>query len=270
VPENSLCPAQPPQQNPGARNTADASATEVSGAAAEEQIGEERKKMKKRRNRSARGGCRSQNQKVGLGNEFLLDIFLTGTVEIRNFLFRSHANKLYDTFFELLPFSSYHHKTRSTVWYGPVNYCYSKVKVIPSGDIDSNRDIRRLKERLNRDLKCNFNSCLVNLYKNEKDSIGPHADDEDIFGDNPTIASISLGCTRRFLIEPFPVEHRNRNKDQTMFSRSCFTRFEIPLKHGELLVMRGDMQKYWRHSVPEESYPCGPRVNLTFREVKYD
>ena len=46
-----------------------------------------------------------------------------------------------------------------------------------------------------------FNSVLVNLYRNERDSNGWHSDNEKELGKNPTIASLSLGCSRRFQLK---------------------------------------------------------------------
>ncbi|MFM5982088.1 MAG: alpha-ketoglutarate-dependent dioxygenase AlkB, partial [Sphaerospermopsis kisseleviana] len=44
----------------------------------------------------------------------------------------------------------------------------------------------------------NFNSVLLNLYRDGKDSVSWHSDDEPELGKNPIIASVSFGATRRF------------------------------------------------------------------------
>jgi hypothetical protein len=49
------------------------------------------------------------------------------------------------------------------------------------------------------------NSCLVNKYRDGKDSVSPHSDDEPIFGEKgrpKTIISVSLGAARGFKIQP--------------------------------------------------------------------
>lgn len=41
----------------------------------------------------------------------------------------------------------------------------------------------------------------------------------------------------------------------------------MPLEHGSLLVMRGDTQKNWWHSVQKTEAVAAGRVNLTFRRI---
>ena len=43
-----------------------------------------------------------------------------------------------------------------------------------------------------------FNSALINFYRNGQDGVGWHSDNEACNGPEPTIASVSLGATRRF------------------------------------------------------------------------
>ncbi len=57
---------------------------------------------------------------------------------------------------------------------------------------------------------------------------------------------------RRFLIR--------RNDNQSI-------KIEIPLKHGTLLIMKGELQHYWQHSVPKEKKINKTRINLTFRKI---
>ncbi|KAJ7563812.1 hypothetical protein O6H91_03G126600 [Diphasiastrum complanatum] len=45
-----------------------------------------------------------------------------------------------------------------------------------------------------------FNSVLLNRYTSGSDYAGWHADDEKLYGTSPTIASVSLGVEREFLI----------------------------------------------------------------------
>ena len=99
-----------------------------------------------------------------------------------------------------------------------------------------------------------FNTVLLNQYRNGKDSMGWHSDDEASLGPQPTIASLSLGATRRFVLR-----HRYRRELQTR---------SLTLEHGALLVMAGDTQRHWHHAVPKTRQPVGPRINLTFRLVR--
>ncbi|MBP6797553.1 MAG: alpha-ketoglutarate-dependent dioxygenase AlkB [Luteimonas sp.] len=109
-----------------------------------------------------------------------------------------------------------------------------------------------VRERLCRETGTAFNSVLANLYRDGRDSMGWHSDDERELGERPTIASLSLGATRRFVLR-----HRRDPARKRVF--------ELP--HGSLLLMRGDSQADWRHALPRTAKPVGPRINLTFRRI---
>ena len=98
----------------------------------------------------------------------------------------------------------------------------------------------------------NFTTCLLNLYRDGSDSNGWHADDEPELGNNPVIASLSLGASRKFHLK-----HR-RIKSQ---------RVRMNLESGSLLLMAGTTQHHWLHQVPKTKRPVGPRINLTFRRL---
>lgn len=96
-----------------------------------------------------------------------------------------------------------------------------------------------------------FNAVLANLYRDGRDSMGWHADDEPENGPDPTIASVSLGAERRF-------DFRHRDTGETI---------RTVLPSGSLLVMSGPCQSHWVHQVPKSTKTSGPRVNLTYRRV---
>ncbi len=98
-----------------------------------------------------------------------------------------------------------------------------------------------------------FNSVLLNYYRDGRDSMGLHADDEPELGREPVIASLSLGETRSLYFR-----HRMRKDLKTV---------NVPLPSGSLLLMRGPTQQYWKHGVRKLSRQCGPRINLTFRHI---
>lgn len=109
-----------------------------------------------------------------------------------------------------------------------------------------------------------FNSALLNLYRSGRDSVDWHSDDEPELGDQPVIATVSLGASRRFDLRPRhrpgadgdrPLTHRGR---QTM---------HLDLPHGSLLIMAGDMQRYWQHRVAKINAQVGERISITFRWV---
>ena len=98
-----------------------------------------------------------------------------------------------------------------------------------------------------------FNSVLLNYYRHGRDSMGLHADDEPELGARPVIASLSLGATRRFFFR-----HKRDRSQQGL---------ALDLASGSLLVMAGETQANWKHGINKVSRPCGPRVNLTFRQI---
>lgn len=64
--------------------------------------------------------------------------------------------------------------------------------------------LRTLKNRIEENTGHTFNSLLCNLYRNEKDSVDWHSDDEPSLGRCPTIASLSFGATRIFEMRKKP------------------------------------------------------------------
>lgn len=109
-----------------------------------------------------------------------------------------------------------------------------------------------LRDRLRTTLSVPFNSVLANLYRDGRDAMGWHADDEPELGPEPVIASLSLGAVRRFVL-------KHRRED---------ARLALDLPSGSLLVMQGATQANYRHALPRTARPVGPRINLTFREVR--
>ena len=109
-----------------------------------------------------------------------------------------------------------------------------------------------LRDRLQRELGHSFNSVLANRYRDGRDAMGWHGDDEPELGPRPLIASLSLGATRRFLLK-----HR----------RDAGARLALELEPGSLLLMGGETQRCWKHALPRTARPVGERINLTFRHV---
>jgi alkylated DNA repair dioxygenase AlkB len=141
---------------------------------------------------------------------------------------------------------------RLTAWYaGPeLTYSYSGVT---HHALPWTPELRAVKARAEAAAGTTWNSLLLNLYRDGRDSIGFHADDEPELGTNPVIGSISLGAERRFVLK-HPASGEKR---------------EFNLPPGSLLVMGGASQHHWRHGVPKNRKPVGPRINLTFRLVHF-
>lgn len=140
---------------------------------------------------------------------------------------------------------------RFSAWYGDNDkpYTYSGLTLQPK---NWNKGLLFLKEQIEKIANVNFNSVLINWYRDGEDYINWHADAEKELGQNPVIASVNFGATRRFLIR--------RNNDNSI-------KLEFPLKHGTLLIMKQDLQHFWQHSVPKEKKVKQTRINLTFRTI---
>lgn len=139
-----------------------------------------------------------------------------------------------------------HPTPRLTAWFGDAAYSYSGITHPPAAFPSP---LAAIAERLAADVGVRFNSCLANLYRDGRDSMGAHADDEPELGPDPTIASVSLGADRRFV----------------MTHTASGRRFGWNLGAGDLLVMAGESQSAYRHCVPKTSAVVGRRLNLTFR-----
>lgn len=144
-----------------------------------------------------------------------------------------------------------HKLPRVSAWYGDSDrpYTYSGLTLYPKAWTDK---LNQLRDELALICKRRFNSVLLNWYRSGDDHIGWHTDAEPELGKNPMIASINFGETRRFLL-------RLRDNHDT--------KLEIPLHHGSILVMAGELQHYWQHSVPKQKKVKASRVNLTFRTI---
>lgn len=140
---------------------------------------------------------------------------------------------------------------RLSCWIGDPHaaYTYSGTRFEPKPWPDALRSIRA---RVAAACGVEFNSVLANLYRDGRDAMGWHRDDERELGPQPVIASLSLGATRRFVLKHVADPSRRR---------------AIDLAPGSLLVMRGETQRHYRHALPRTATPVRPRINLTFRRI---
>lgn len=152
---------------------------------------------------------------------------------------------------EILIFGRRVQVPRLVAWYGDpgASYQYSGTLHLPEPWTPVLAGIRDRVAKLTGEA---FNAVLLNLYRDGRDGMGWHADDEPELGRNPVIASVSLGAPRRFCLR-----HRRR--------RDC--RLDLPLPHGSVLLMSGTTQHHWVHALPKTRAAVGERINLTFRWV---
>jgi alkylated DNA repair dioxygenase AlkB len=142
---------------------------------------------------------------------------------------------------------------RLTAWFGDGAYSYSGDDNPPAPMPEW---LEGLRARAEAHAGARFNSVLLNLYRDGRDSVGYHADDEPELGAEPTIASLSIGADRVFAV-------RSARSPQ---AGGLWTRV---LSDGDLLVMSGRSQLDYKHALPKAppKRECGPRVNATFRWV---
>ena len=152
---------------------------------------------------------------------------------------------------EIVVFGKKHLEPRQTAWYGNsgINYSYSGIKHEAKNWTPFLEEIR---EGIQKVSKSTFNSVLLNRYRDEKDGVAWHSDDEPELGASPTIASVSFGATRKFQI-------RHKTKDGEIFSTF--------LNHGDLMIMHPPTQTNWIHCVPKSTKKVSERINLTFRQI---
>ncbi len=149
-------------------------------------------------------------------------------------------------------FGKVYDQPRLTALYANNNfpYSYSNIIMYPS---PFSATLLEIKEKVEQQLKKEFTTCLLNLYRHGQDSNGWHADNEKELGKNPIIASVSLGAERMF-----HMKHRTDNSQK----------IKINLIHGSLLVMSSSTQHYWLHQIPKTKKHVEERINLTFRILK--
>ncbi|MCG9129130.1 alpha-ketoglutarate-dependent dioxygenase AlkB [Candidatus Poribacteria bacterium] len=140
---------------------------------------------------------------------------------------------------------------RLTAWFGDAGktYMYSGITVEPEPWTPTLLEIKRKIEEVSN---VTFNSVLLNYYRNERDSVSWHSDDESELNKNPIIGSVSFGDVRTFQLKHKTDKTLKLNKD---------------LPDGSYLEMSGSTQHHWLHQIPKRTRKIGPRINLTFRII---
>ncbi len=138
--------------------------------------------------------------------------------------------------------------SRKVAWFGEVPYSYSGTtkQALPWSN-----DLRTLKATVEKRCGTTFNSCLLNLYNDGNEGMGWHSDDERSIERNSCIASVSLGAERKF-------SFKHKRSGGTL---------SVLLETGSLLLMKGETQTHWLHSLPKSKRVKEPRINLTFRQM---
>ena len=140
---------------------------------------------------------------------------------------------------------------RRVAWFGdePYEYKYSKISRVAKPWTNV---LKQIKEIVESNCDESFNSCLLNLYQDGNEGMGWHADNEKELKRNGTIASVSIGAERKFSFK-HKVSHEV---------------VDINLENGSALLMKGEIQQFWKHCLPKSKKISKPRVNLTFRNIE--
>jgi alkylated DNA repair dioxygenase AlkB len=146
---------------------------------------------------------------------------------------------------------------RLSCWIGDAGtgYTYSKSHFEPRPWPAA---LTALRSRVETACQARFNSVLANLYRDGNDSMGWHSDDEPELGEQPLIASLSLGAERGFRLRRKLPRGVRAMPDDTI---------RLLLPHGSLLRMAGQTQRLYRHDLPKSRAVVDARLNLTFRWV---
>jgi len=140
---------------------------------------------------------------------------------------------------------------RLTAFYGDAEKVYSYSGIIMKPHAWTN-ELLEIKTKIETVAQVKFTSALLNFYRNEKDSMGWHRDNEKDLGNNPVIGSVSFGATRIFQLR----DYKSRSITKS-----------VELTNGSFLFMRGETQHVWEHQLPKTSRQLGERINITFRKI---
>jgi alkylated DNA repair dioxygenase AlkB len=187
------------------------------------------------------------NDKI-LGRIVLIEQFL-GPAKSHEILLELKYTKWSDH--KILMFGKWVQEPRRVAFYGDegLSYSYSRQKM----DLMAWTNLlSSLKEKINDLFGGDYNSVLINYYRNGEDYMGWHSDNEPELGVNPHICSLSLGEQRDFILR--------QKSDHSK-------KIHIPLQSGDLLLMEDQVQDMWEHSLPKRKRAHGERINLTFRNI---
>ncbi len=152
---------------------------------------------------------------------------------------------------EAVLFGRHYITARKVAWYGDEHFQYRYSGHLKQAHL-WNAGLYRLKQHIERVAGHPFNSCLANLYENGQQAVGWHSDDEPALQSShaeTVIASLSFGAVRQMRFK-----HKTRAEQVSMLLHS-----------GQLIIMRGETQRCWKHCISKSVKVMEPRINLTFR-----
>ena len=111
--------------------------------------------------------------------------------------------------------------------------------------------LKMITQRVNEKLGTNFNTILMNVYKDGDDCIGYHRDRETGWAEGTGFATLSFGAER-----DFQVKHEASGVVTTVLHRD-----------GYVLHLPFPMNSECLHCVPKRKRVTECRISLTFREI---
>ncbi|HSJ68498.1 MAG TPA: alpha-ketoglutarate-dependent dioxygenase AlkB [Anditalea sp.] len=140
---------------------------------------------------------------------------------------------------------------RLTALYGDpaIPYSYSGIQMVPHPFTDQ---LLKIKHKVELLAGVTFTHALLNYYRNGRDSMGWHRDNEKSLGTEPVIGSVSFGASRSFQLRHY-IDKKPK--------------ISIALGSGSYLLMKGQTQQHWEHQVPKTQSMVEERINLTFRVI---
>ncbi|CAM4125656.1 alpha-ketoglutarate-dependent dioxygenase AlkB [Cytophagaceae bacterium 50C-KIRBA] len=173
-----------------------------------------------------------------------------------NIYSEEQANSMLDTFLHSIAwdhdqvrlFGKTHITARKVAWYGDLGRTYRY-----SGSLKEAHAwtplLWEIKTQVEDICQAKYNACLLNLYHDGNEGMGWHADNEKSIVPHSSIASLSLGCQRRF-----DLKHQTRGEKRSLI-----------LENGQLINMKGPIQEHWKHAIAKSKKIQELRINLTFR-----
>jgi alkylated DNA repair dioxygenase AlkB len=160
---------------------------------------------------------------------------------------------------QVMVYGRLHRVPRLVAWYGDpgCTYRYSGLLHQPRPWTPA---LAALRQRLRQRVGLDFNSLLLNRYRDGSDRMGWHADDEPELEPDHPIASLSLGASRTLRFRPKP-----RRQGQLA---ALAAPFGLELADGDLLLMDAPTQEHWQHGLPARLRLRQERLNLTFRRIR--
>ncbi|WP_264552026.1 alpha-ketoglutarate-dependent dioxygenase AlkB family protein [Flavobacterium sp. N2038] len=192
----------------------------------------------------------------GSSGKIIYDLPDCELILIDNFFSKEESDRFYEKLLHQTKWREYEMEMFDKIVTAPRMISWYEDKDNPGADQkgpDWTYDLLTIRGRVEKETEVDFNSLLLNLYRNGNDSVAWHSDKEHNSVPNPIIASVTFGETRMF---------RLRHK-----FRKDIPQVEIPLHHGSFLLMAGTTNSFWQHQVPKTTRDVLPRINLTFRRT---